>query len=217
MVPGVLRGRPGRCNLSRTGGGVRGAGPGRDTEVRLTQQESLAERVRRVVRAVTPLVEERAKQEAAISQRLKEQTAIIDREHKQAVAARETATTNGKQAIESEKLALMDLVRAKHEKEWGEAHANMTADLAAFADTTARLEARAEQKLEDAKWLAETLVESGEGKARAEFETAAKDHKMRQDEVELVRVRAALRSSFTDCVCRWLCILVTFWQCRWTG
>lgn len=157
----------------------------------MSQQESLAERVRRVIRAVTPLVEERSKQESALGQRLKEQTAVIEREHKQTLAARDTATATSKQAIESEKLALMDLVRAKHEKEWGEAHANMSQDLAAFADTTARLEARAEQKLEDSKWMAETLVESGEGKARAEFETSAKDHKMRQDEVEAVRVRAA--------------------------
>lgn len=157
----------------------------------MSQQESLAERVRRVIRAVTPLVEERAKLETSLAQRLKEQTAIIEREHKQTLSARETATATAKAAIESEKLALMDLVRAKHEKEWGEAHANMSQDLAAFADTTARLEARAEQKLEDSKWMAETLVESGEGKAKAEFETAAKDHKMRQDEVEAVRVRAA--------------------------
>lgn len=157
----------------------------------MAHQESLAERVRRVIRAVTPLVEERAKQEAHLSQRLRDQSQLIEREHGQAVSARETATQTARNAIESEKLALMDLIRTKHEKDFGEAHGVMTADLAAFADTTARLEAKADQKLEDSKWLADTLVESGEGKARAEFETSAKDHRMRQEEVDAVRVRAA--------------------------
>jgi DNA segregation ATPase FtsK/SpoIIIE-like protein len=140
---------------------------------------------------LTPLVAERSTHETSLAQRLKEQTTIIEREHSQALGARETATATAKNAIEAERLALMDLIRTKHEKDFGDAHAVMTADVASFADTTARLEARAEQKLEDSKWLAETLVESGEGKARAEYETSAKDHKLRRDEIEAVRTKAA--------------------------
>jgi DNA segregation ATPase FtsK/SpoIIIE, S-DNA-T family len=161
------------------------------TSVNDPSPRPLAERVRRVLADLTPLVADRAAREAALAQRLKEQTASLEREHKQALAARETATSTAKQAIEAEKLAKMDLIRTRHEKDFGDAHAVMTADLAAFTDTTARLEARAEQKLEDSRWLAETLVESGEQKARAEYETAAKDHKIRREEVEAVRAKAA--------------------------
>jgi ABC-type multidrug transport system fused ATPase/permease subunit len=144
-----------------------------------------------VLAGLTPLVADRAAREASLAQRLKEQTAIIEREHTQALAARESATNTARQAIEAERLARVELVRAKHEKDFGDAHAVMTADLAAFTDTTSRLEAKAEQKLEDSKWLAETLVESGEQKARAEYEAAAIDHKNRRDEIESVRVKAA--------------------------
>lgn len=156
----------------------------------MSQPASLAEQIRTLLRTLTPVVAERASQEAALAKRLKEQTATIEREHAQAASARETATTTAKNAIEAERIALMEAIRVKHEKEFGDAHAVMTADVASFADTTARLEARAEQKLEDSKWLAETLVESGEGKARAEFETAAKDHKLRREEVDAVRSKA---------------------------
>jgi len=148
--------------------------------------QPMTKRAREIVRTLTPLIAEHAQAESSRSAALKQQTQAAEREYKQAVQERESRLVALRKAADEERLALIDEIRGKHERRMAEAREQMEAEISAFVDTTNKLESRADQKLEDSRWLAETLVESAEGKAKTEFDAADKERRTRAGELEQI-------------------------------
>ncbi len=150
-----------------------------------------------LLRHLTPLVEWRGREESAAAQRLKEQSASAEREFR--TRADELTGTLGEamRVADASKAKAVDDIRGKHEREMMEARKDMEAEIGRFTETTDRLDAKADKKLEDSRWMASTLVESTEGKAGKEFDSAQAEHKSRTDEL------AKLHAAATDLLARY--------------
>ncbi|MEK6700656.1 MAG: FtsK/SpoIIIE domain-containing protein [Planctomycetota bacterium] len=144
-----------------------------------------------LLRHLTPLVEWRGREETAVAQRLKEQSSQAERELRS--RADELTGTLGEamRIADASKSKAVDDIREKHEREMMEARKDMETEVGRFSETTDRLETKAEKKLENSHWMASTLVESSEGKAKKEFDSASSEHKSRTDELGKLQSQAA--------------------------
>jgi DNA segregation ATPase FtsK/SpoIIIE, S-DNA-T family len=81
--------------------------------------------------------------------------------------------------------------RPPFEAELGAATQKMGAEVAAFTARSNSMVMVANERLEESRWLADTLVESSESRSRAQFEAVRKSVQKKQDEIEAMRALAA--------------------------
>ncbi|QQS09842.1 MAG: AAA family ATPase [Phycisphaerales bacterium] len=152
---------------------------------------SFTGRERGIVGGFVPLMLERSRSDAAMQSAHKESIATADRTYRGvAEDARQQAET-ARQAADAELAS--ELKRAGDDLELiREATTRtMEAEVAAFQERLGSIENAAERELDDAAWLAETVVESAEQKASGDFSNASKAHTHGQAELTQMRARAS--------------------------
>ncbi len=131
-------------------------------------------RERALLGRLVPLVAERAALEASAEKMLAEATATAEREHRRAVASAEARCEAERRGAADELKMIGDSLRESHELKRSAAVRAMEQEVGAFLERTNAIESAATQELEEASWLAETVVESAERKMQQDFATVSK-------------------------------------------
>jgi len=155
-------------------------------------QQSFAQRERALLRDLTSLVAERAKGESTLDERAKKVTARTDREHQSAIAAADETLAKTQAQSAAELAKDQERIRPEYERVMGAARKRMDTHLRNHSGRTAAIGKAATQELEESKWLAETMVESGGLKIRHDYELVRKGIERRMMEVAATRSSADL-------------------------
>ncbi len=137
-------------------------------------QTGFVARERALLGRLVPLVAERAAREASAAKALADATANAEREHRRAVAAAEARCEGERQGAADELRMIADSLRESHELRRGASMHAMEQEVGAFLERTNAIESAATQELEEASWLAETVVESAERKMQQDFALVSK-------------------------------------------
>ncbi|QOI99142.1 MAG: cell division protein FtsK [Phycisphaeraceae bacterium] len=156
------------------------------------EDATLSVRARGVLRRLVPMVAERASRAAEVEKQRREGLAAAERESRAASQALASEAGSRRASASSRREAGLAEVASGRESAVGKARAQAAAEIDAFVEKTDRYAAKAQQDLEESQWLAETLVESGAGKAKAEHERAMKVLRERGLEIESVRTAASV-------------------------
>jgi len=151
---------------------------------------ALSGRTRELVRYLVPAGEQRAKTERSASTVLNGALAAGQREHSAAVQAADAVLSEAQVKAKRDREAKLQQLAEVFAGEMQAAHAERDQELDLFRQATDRLEAKANKKLEESQWLADTLAESGESKAASEFEQASNERKARLADLDGVLSRA---------------------------
>lgn len=153
-------------------------------------QGALSGRTRELVRFLVPACKARAEAERAASEARKLTIAAAQREHRAAVEAAEAVHSEASVKARRDRAAKDAQLDEVYAKELAEAQAERDQEIKLFREATDRLEAKAQKKLEESQWLAETLAESGETKAASEFDQSATEKKNRDGEIDTMVAKA---------------------------
>ncbi len=135
---------------------------------------SLIQRERLLLKRLASEVVDRAKAERSLDERRQKSTARAEREHQDAIATSEADFKKQLVVLEADHKKRADAVHADHEARLSAARARMESHLRRYTARTNGLGKLAGAEHEESKWLAETLVESGDLKIRSEFEVSRK-------------------------------------------
>lgn len=91
--------------------------------------------------------------------------------HKAAVTDADAHAKNQRAQVDQLHNGRIDALRQSHQVQLQAARAQFEADVREFRSKTAAIEQAAQRKAEDGHWLVDTMVESGEGKLKKEFDT----------------------------------------------
>lgn len=137
-------------------------------------EPSLTSRERTLLDTLVPLVTERARRDGDLSARLRDQTINFERDYQDAARVAEAAAAAEIRAAEQAHEDKAGVLREAFNSEYRVAEAAMNAELAAFGERTQSIENAAQQDMDDAGWLAETVVESSERKLKNDFTSLAR-------------------------------------------
>lgn len=150
-------------------------------------EQSLAQQERDLLRHLTSLVAERARAEAELDERRARETAAAERAYRKAASAAEGEYAEREGALTAEKQRALAQLGSKFEADLRAAKARMDSHLRTYNDRTAALARAANREAQESRWLAETLLESGQSKIKNEFEVARKQAEKRLTEVQQIR------------------------------
>lgn len=151
---------------------------------------SFTQRQRDLLRHLTSLVAERARAEATLDERNQSVSARVTRQYDEAVASAAADLARRQAESAAELKREQDVNRPRFESQLAAARKRMDTHLRNQSAKTVAIGKVATQELEEAQWLAETLVESGGLKIRADFELARKGIERRITEVASLRNQA---------------------------
>lgn len=151
---------------------------------------SFTQRQRDLLRHLTSLVAERARAEATLDERNQSLTSRVTRTYDDALAAAAADLARRQAESAAELKREQDATRPRFESQLAAARKRMDTHLRNQSAKTVAIGKVATQELEEAQWLAETLVESGGLKIRADFELARKGIERRIAEVASLRNQA---------------------------
>lgn len=153
--------------------------------------QSLTAREREMLDRLIPLVTRRAQREKELGESLGQRMGRAELDHQDRARDAESRCAAEVRAAEQAHEDKVAELRAAFEQEHGAAQTAMNAELGAFAERTGSIEAAAQQDLDDAAWLAETMVESAERKLKSEFLALGKLIAQYTGELDMVRREAA--------------------------
>jgi hypothetical protein len=159
--------------------------------VPLTMAETpLIQRQRAMLTRLASLVAERAGAERGLDERWQKTTVRAERRYEEEAAAAEAEHKKLTAAEEIEGQRRESEAQARGEAKLNAARLRMEKHLRTYNAATTTLGKAAQKEFDESKWLAETLVESGELKIRADFEIARKSIERKQGELKRARVWA---------------------------
>jgi S-DNA-T family DNA segregation ATPase FtsK/SpoIIIE len=138
---------------------------------RLMQQVPFTRRTRTLLSQLAGLVTERAKTAADAVRVLEGAREVAIRAHKEAASAAEGEAKHARAAINQEHSGRIDALQRSHQAQLQAARAQFDADVREFRAKTSAIEQAAQRKAEDGHWLVDTMIESGEGKLKKEFDS----------------------------------------------
>lgn len=150
----------------------------------------LIQRQRALLTRLASLVAERAGAEKGLDERWQKTTTRADRKYEDEAAAAEAEHKKLAAAEEFEGQRRESEAQTRGEAALTAARLRMEKHLRNYNGATTTLGKAAQKEFEESKWLAETLVESGELKIRADFEVARKSIERKQDELKRARAWA---------------------------
>jgi hypothetical protein len=148
--------------------------------------DPLSHRERALLRRLATLVAQTSAGERSLADRRAKVTALADREHDGAVAAAESELKKRQASIRAEAERLEGEAARKFDALLGAARRRMEIHLKNYHDRTVALGKAWNREYEESKWLAETLVESGQTRIRGEYEALRKSLEKRIAEIEHV-------------------------------
>jgi hypothetical protein len=148
----------------------------------------LSARERAVLQRLAALGASRARHEKAWADRRAAEEHAAEKDLRDATKKIETTYTKSVDAAEREHAVAVDEARLSGLEAIDTARRRMDRELAAFALETNAIISTTNTQLEEGQWLAETMVESGEKKAKEEWNAAQAAIRSRQ--AELVRIQA---------------------------
>ena len=151
---------------------------------------SLIQRQRLLLKRLASEVADRAAAERTLDDRRQKTTSRADREQQEAVAGAETDFKKQSASLEAEHRRRLDAVQAAYDAKLQAARVRMETHYRNYASRTNALGKAATQEHEESKWLAETLVESGDLKIRAEFELHRKAIEKNLNDLRQARLMA---------------------------
>jgi hypothetical protein len=152
--------------------------------------QSLTSRERVALDRLVPLVSHRAKKDADLSAKLRDQTIDAERDYQESARAAEVAAAAEIRAAEQQHEDKVAVLKEAFDAEHRAAEAAMNAEISAFNERTQSIENAAQQDMDDAGWLAETVVESSERKLKSDFTNLARQIAAFTSDVEQVRKEA---------------------------
>ncbi len=153
--------------------------------------QSLTALEREMLDRLIPLVTRRAQREKELGDSLRERTGRAELDHQDRSRQGEARCAGEVRLAEQQHEDRAAELRAAFADEHRAAESAMNAELGAFAERTGSIEAAAQQDLDDAAWLAETMVESAERKLKGEFLALGKLLAQYTGELDLARREAA--------------------------
>lgn len=159
-------------------------------------------RLREVVRGLCTLVADRSRRETELTTIGRTQTALIDREHLASVETAEKDHERERASLIAEYETTIAQARDRIRETLTATRRAMKAEADAFNEKTGAIKLAAKQKLEEAAWLAETLVEAGESKAKLDHQRLVKavEHKLSEIEKLHEAADALLRQHGFDSI-----------------
>jgi S-DNA-T family DNA segregation ATPase FtsK/SpoIIIE len=128
-------------------------------------------RTRTLLSQLATLVSERAKTAADAARVLEGARDVAMRAHKEATSAAEGEAKHARALINQEHSGRIDALKRSHQDQLQRARAQFDADVREFRAKTSAIEQGAQRKAEDGHWLVDTMIESGEGKLKKEFDS----------------------------------------------
>jgi DNA segregation ATPase FtsK/SpoIIIE, S-DNA-T family len=151
---------------------------------------SYTQRQRELVRRLQALLASRAETQESLERRYSEGFEEARATWVHAVEDLNAWKTHIVETAASERQTALGAVRPGLEEEAAAARRAMDAEMAAFSARSNSMVNVASERLKESTWLAETLVESAESKARAQFEAVARSIQKKQDELRSIRETA---------------------------
>ncbi len=148
----------------------------------------LSARERAVLQRIAALGATRAQRDKAWADRRTAEEHAAEKDLRDATRNIETSYTKSVEAAERQHALALDEVRQSGLEAIDTARRRMDRELAAFALETNALISATNTQLEEGQWLAETMVESGEKKAKEEWNAA--HAAIRSKQAELARIQA---------------------------
>ncbi len=150
-------------------------------------EPSLVQRERALLKRLASLVADRADGEKSLDVRMRRDTARAEVVYADTVAKAEAEITRTRSSLEAEHQRARDLAQARFDALLSAAKNRMEKHLRTYSARTTVIGRAANQEYEESKWLAETMVESGELKIRSEFELARKAIEKKLGEIKRAR------------------------------
>jgi hypothetical protein len=136
--------------------------------------ESLSQREREALKRLTTLVAQRAAAEGSLDERRRKVTTSAERERQDTIAVADKEFAKQEAVLAAERQRQDAEVSREYEGRLSAAKRRMDTQVKTYNDRTAALNKAWTREHEESKWLAETLVESGEIKIRNEYEITRK-------------------------------------------
>lgn len=148
------------------------------------------EHSKELLRNLAALTRYRADTEREIIARLESEERRFRELADESRSAAETRYLTDKKSAENDLKKRTQALNQRYKDAMEPAERATAAEMQAFQARTNAFESGAKKKLEESLWLADTLVESGEGKARQEFESVRKQLDARSAELDDVTKQA---------------------------
>jgi DNA segregation ATPase FtsK/SpoIIIE, S-DNA-T family len=151
-----------------------------------SQTPSYTDRQRALVRRIRALLAERARAQEAFDVEYRSGMEEVHGDWSRTVADLDDWRSHIVETAAAERKASLDAIRPGFEEELSAARRAMDAEMSAFSARSNSMLNVASERLKESTWLAETLVESAESKARAQFDAVSRSIQKKQDELRSI-------------------------------